>query len=81
MKRNGKNSSLFLKRRQVENHNKRLQLDNLRGVEIAVSLSLNYTAIAPPHKLRLKRALNLKRNPCGRSYRKTSGYVSSDEGA
>ena len=40
-------------------HNKRLQLDNLRGVDFAVSLSLNYTAKSSPHKLRLKRALNI----------------------
>jgi hypothetical protein len=40
--------------------NKAKQSDNLRGGEIAVSLSLNYTAIAPPHKLRLFAALGIK---------------------
>jgi hypothetical protein len=42
--------------------NKAKQSDNLRGGEIAVSLSLNYTAIAPPHKLRLFAALCIRRS-------------------
>ena len=38
-------------------HNKAVQIDNLRGVCIVVSLSLNFTTIQTPHKLRLTAAL------------------------
>ena len=38
-------------------HNKSLQTDNLRGVCIVVSLSLNGTTMQTPHKLRLSEAL------------------------
>ena len=41
-------------------YNKSLQTDNLRGVDFAVSLSLNFTAKSTPHKLRLSEALCLK---------------------
>ena len=43
-----------------DQHNKRLQLDNLQAVRFAVSLSLHFTAKRPSYKLRLKRALALK---------------------
>ena len=38
-------------------HNKSLQTDNLRGVCIVVSLSLHFTTMQTPHKLRLSEAL------------------------
>ena len=38
--------------------NKRLQLDNLRAVKIAMLAGSHCMAILPSHKLRLKRALN-----------------------
>ena len=41
-------------------HNKSLQTDNLRGVCIVVSLSLNFTTMQTPHKLRLSEALYVK---------------------
>ena len=41
----------------MKEHNKSLQADNLRGVCIVVSLSLHFTTMQTPHKLRLSEAL------------------------
>ena len=48
--------------RTYDQPNKRLQLDNLQAVRFAVSLSLHFTAKRPAYKLRLKRALALKKD-------------------
>ena len=48
-------------RLKVKTPNKSLQTDNLRGVCIVVSLSLHFTTMQTPHKLRLSEALAPKR--------------------
>ena len=48
-------------------HNKSLQADNLRGICIVVSLSLHFTTMQTPHKLRLSEALD-EINPERRVY-------------